>query len=56
MSASLRVTVFIDGNEDGYYQDARGMGEHVRRWINQALDDRDDIQSWSISVESEEKA
>ncbi len=56
MSASLRVTVLIDGNEDGYYQDARAMGEHVRRWIDGALDDRDDIRAWSISVESEEKA
>lgn len=54
MTDTIRVTLLVEGNEDGYYRDAQEMGEHVKRWIDGALWDRDDLTAWSFQVETEE--
>jgi hypothetical protein len=49
---TVRVTVLIEGNRNGYYVDLAEMGENVRAWIDDALTDRDDLTAWSTKVET----
>lgn len=51
MSDTIRVTILVEGNQHGYYQDDIDLARHVERWIDRALFDSPDIQAWSTTVE-----
>lgn len=49
----LLITVTVDGE---YYSDPEDLASHVDGWIQGALDDRDDIDSYGdgLSIELKE--